>query len=103
MMAAVLEQPALEAHRVPGYRFAGKTGTADIPTNLGYTSGKTFASIVAFGPLPNPKFSLLIRLDGPEAIYGGAAAAPVLKRLAQDLVAYYRLPAAAPSRPPARP
>lgn len=102
MMAQVLEQPALQAHSMPGYRFAGKTGTADLPTNLGYTSGKTYASVVAFGPLPNPRFSVLIRLDAPEAIYGGLVAAPVLKRVAEELVAYYRLPANMPVRPPAR-
>ena len=104
----VLEQPSLTPHLVPGYRFAGKTGTADFPTNLGYTSGKTFASITAFGPMPNPRFSILIRLDAPEAIYGGVVAAPVLKRVIQDLVAYYRIPPSSPTptvvpRPSPRP
>jgi cell division protein FtsI/penicillin-binding protein 2 len=97
MMVSVLEQPALQANRMPGYRFAGKTGTADFPTNLGYTSGKTYASIVSFGPLPTPRYSVLIRLDAPEGIYGGAVAAPVLKRVNQELLAYYRLPASSPS------
>jgi cell division protein FtsI/penicillin-binding protein 2 len=103
MMIQVLEQPALEAYRIPGYRFAGKTGTADLPTNLGYTSGKTYASVVAFGPMPNVKFSILIRIDAPEAIYGGVVAAPVLKKMAQDLLAYYRLPASPAKRETARP
>ena len=103
MMVQVIEQPALEPHRVPGYRFAGKTGTADLPTSLGYTSGKTYASIVAFGPLPETRFSLMIRLDAPEAIYGGVVAAPVMKRMVEELVAYYRIPASGPTRPPARP
>jgi cell division protein FtsI/penicillin-binding protein 2 len=103
MMIEVLEQPALDAHRLPGYRFAGKTGTADFPTNLGYTSGKTYASVVAFGPLPDPRLSILIRLDAPEAIYGGLVAAPVLKSLLQELMPYYRIPAADRARPPTRP
>lgn len=98
MMVQVLEQPSLQPHRVPGYHFAGKTGTADFPTNLGYTSGKTYASIAAFGPLPDVRFSILIRLDAPEAIYGGVVAAPVLKTMIQELVAYYRIP---PSTTPA--
>lgn len=103
MMVAVLEQPALQPHRLPGYRFAGKTGTADFPTDLGYTSGKTYASIVAFGPLPDTRFSLLIRLDAPEAIYGGVVAAPVLKRMLEEMLAYYRIPANVPVRAPGRP
>ena len=66
-MVSVLEQPALQANRLPGYRFAGKTGTADFPTNLGYTSGKTYASIVSFGPLPE---SALFRVDPPRRARG---------------------------------
>jgi cell division protein FtsI (penicillin-binding protein 3) len=93
MMVEVLEQPALQAYRLPGYRFAGKTGTADLPTDLGYTSGKTYASLVAFGPLPDPRFSIMVRIDAPEAIYGGLAATPAFKKMAQDLVTHYRLPA----------
>jgi cell division protein FtsI/penicillin-binding protein 2 len=94
MMATVLEQPALQPHRVPGYRLGGKTGTADFPTDLGYTSGKTFASIVTLLPADQPRLAMLVRIDAPEALYGGVVAAPVMKRLAQELLAYYRIPAA---------
>lgn len=94
MLVAVLEQPALQPHRIDGYRVAGKTGTADVPTNLGYTSGKTFASIVALLPAERPRLAVLVRIDAPEALYGGVVAAPVLKRVGQELVAYYRIPAA---------
>lgn len=93
MMVAVLEQKALEQYRVPGYRLAGKTGTADLPTAAGYTSGKTYASAVVFGPLPDPAFTILIRIDAPEAIYGGVVAVPVVKTLVENLVAYFRIPA----------
>ena len=71
---------------------AAKTGTADFPTDLGYTSGKTFASMVALIPADSPKLAILIRLDAPEAIYGGAVAAPVLKRVGSEFAAYYRIP-----------
>ena len=98
MMTTVMEQPALEAHRIPGYRVAGKTGTADFPTNLGYTSGKTFASITALLPADRPRLAVLVRIDAPEAIYGGVVAAPVLKRLGQELLAYYRISAAPSAR-----
>ncbi len=94
MMVTVMEQPGLQPHRIPGYSVAGKTGTADFPTNLGYTSGKTFASIVSLLPADRPRLAVLVRIDAPEAMYGGIVAAPVLKRLGQDLLAYYRIPAA---------
>lgn len=92
MMVEVANQEGLRPHRVPGYRMALKTGTADTPTSLGYDTGKTFASVVALLPADDPKFAVLIRLDGPEAIYGGATAAPVLKQVAQELFSYYRIP-----------
>jgi cell division protein FtsI/penicillin-binding protein 2 len=98
MMVTVIDQPALLPHRIPGIRVAGKTGTADFPTDLGYTSGKTFASIVALVPADKPKLAILIRLDAPEAMYGGTAAAPVLKRVGSELAAYYRIPANANGR-----
>jgi cell division protein FtsI/penicillin-binding protein 2 len=92
MMVAVDEQPALQQYRIPGITVAAKTGTADFPTDLGYTSGKTFASMVALIPADHPKLAILIRLDAPEAIYGGVVAAPVLKRVGTELAAYYRIP-----------
>jgi cell division protein FtsI/penicillin-binding protein 2 len=91
MMVTVIDQPALTANRIPGVSVAGKTGTADFPTNLGYTTGKTFASIVALMPADKPQLAILIRLDAPEAMYGGTAAAPVLKRVGSELAAYYRI------------
>jgi cell division protein FtsI (penicillin-binding protein 3) len=98
MMVAVDEQPALQQYRIPGLRVAAKTGTADFPTDLGYTSGKTFASMVALMPADRPKLAILIRLDAPEAIYGGVVAAPVLKRVGSELAAYYRIPTTVAAR-----
>jgi cell division protein FtsI/penicillin-binding protein 2 len=94
MMVAVDEQPDLRASRVAGYRVALKTGTADTPTNVGYNSDLTIGSLVAVFPADAPRFVVLIRIDGPEKLYGGLVAAPVLKDLAQELLAYYRVPPA---------
>lgn len=93
MMVQVMEQPANQANQIPGIRVADKTGTADFPTDLGYTSGKTFASVVALIPADKPRLAILIRLDAPAAIYGGAVASPILKRVGTELAAYYRIPA----------
>ena len=92
MMVAVHEQPDLKAYRVPGYHIAAKTGTADTPTNVGYNTALTIGSLVALFPAEAPRFAVLIRLDGPERLYGGLVAAPVLKDLAQELLTYYRVP-----------
>jgi cell division protein FtsI/penicillin-binding protein 2 len=92
MMVHVLEQQALEQWKVPGYRAAGKTGTADYATIGGYKSGKTYASVVALAPAEAPRFAILIRLDAPAAIYGGVVAVPVLAELLPALYTYYRVP-----------
>jgi cell division protein FtsI/penicillin-binding protein 2 len=92
MMQAVHEQPELKPYRVPGYHIAAKTGTADTPTNVGYNTALTVGSLVALFPAEEPRFAVLIRLDGPEKLYGGIVAAPVLKDLAQELLTYYRVP-----------
>jgi len=91
MMVAVHEQPDLKPYRVAGYHIAAKTGTADTPTNVGYNTALTVGSLVALFPAEAPRFAVLIRLDGPEKLYGGVVAAPVLKDLAQELFTYYRV------------
>jgi len=92
MMQAVHEQPDLRPYRVAGYHIAAKTGTADTPTNVGYNTALTVGSLVALFPAEDPRFAVLIRLDGPEKLYGGIVAAPVLRDLAQELFTYYRVP-----------
>jgi cell division protein FtsI/penicillin-binding protein 2 len=92
MLLAVHEQPDLRPYRVPGYHLAAKTGTADTPTNVGYNTALTVGSLVSLFPADAPRFAVLIRLDGPEKLYGGVVAAPVLKDLAQELFTYYRVP-----------
>jgi cell division protein FtsI/penicillin-binding protein 2 len=96
MMEEVAQQESLRQHRIPGFRVALKTGTADTPTNLGYNLDLTFASVVSLLPADDPRFAVLIRLDGPEALYGGVVAAPVLKQLGQELFTYYRIPPSDP-------
>lgn len=92
MMVAVDEQADLRPYRVPGYHIALKTGTADTPTSVGYNTALTIGSLVALFPAEAPRFAVLIRLDGPEKLYGGLVAAPVLKDLASELLTYYRVP-----------
>jgi cell division protein FtsI/penicillin-binding protein 2 len=92
IMVSTWSQPALAGNRIEGYTLAAKSGTADIPGPGGYSSGKTYASYVGFGPIPNPRFVVLVRLDRPEAIYGGAVAAPVFRGVVSELLTYFQIP-----------
>ncbi|HLI27754.1 MAG TPA: penicillin-binding protein 2 [Chloroflexota bacterium] len=100
IMVSVMEQPGLQPHRVPGYVLAGKTGTADFPTTTGYEKNRTYASHVGFGPAQHPRWVMLVRIDAPEALYGGVAAAPVFKRMAEELMTYLRIPPTEPRPTP---
>jgi cell division protein FtsI/penicillin-binding protein 2 len=92
MMAETVEHGIPKAH-VPGYRVAGKTGTAQKPTPFGYDEQKTIASFVGFAPVDDPQVIVLIRLDEPTSSQWGAdTAAPSFARLAQRLFVLLEIP-----------
>ena len=64
--------------QVPGYRVAGKTGTAHKLEGRGYTN-RYISSFVGFAPVSRPRLVIAVMLDEPSAgqHYGGAVAAPV--------------------------
>ena len=78
---------------VPGYRLAGKTGTAEIPDTTGYRQGATIASFVGFGPADDPRFVILVKLIEPQTSpWAEAVASPVFREIAEQLLAYYGVP-----------
>lgn len=69
---------------VPGYRIAGKTGTAEAPSPDGGYSGYT-SSFIGMAPADDPKIVVAVMLQRPtKAFYGGTVAAPVFS----DVMAY---------------
>ncbi|HWQ83620.1 MAG TPA: penicillin-binding transpeptidase domain-containing protein, partial [Anaerolineales bacterium] len=78
---------------ITGYRVAGKTGTAEIPTPYGYTSNLTNASFIGWGPVDDPQFLVFIWLEKPQsAIWGSIVAAPVFKEVVEELVVLMDIP-----------
>ncbi|HEY5249668.1 MAG TPA: penicillin-binding protein 2 [Dermatophilaceae bacterium] len=64
---------------IPGYRVAGKTGTADRVGANGRYSGYT-ASFIGFAPADKPEFVVAVILQNPvRGYFGGSTAAPVFK------------------------
>lgn len=72
---------------LPGYRVAGKTGTAQKVVNGGYIQGEYIASFVEFAPADNPRLAMLAVIDGVP-FYGGVVAAPVLQSVMLDSLRY---------------
>ena len=78
---------------VPGYSLAGKTGTAQVAENGGYSETKYIASFIGFAPAMNPKFLAAVIVDEPEGeIYGGSVAAPAFGEIAAFSLPYLGVP-----------
>jgi cell division protein FtsI (penicillin-binding protein 3) len=72
---------------VPGYRVAGKTGTAEIPEQQGYTSPLTITSFVGFLPAAEPQLVILVKLVEPHTSrWAEQVALPVFGQIARDAV-----------------
>jgi cell division protein FtsI/penicillin-binding protein 2 len=97
----VLEQAVeqeVKFAEVPGYRIAGKTGTAQIPITGGYDDPWTIASFIGYGPASNPQLIILVKLDRPTlSPYGSVTAAPVFQRVATRLFALLGIQPVAPT------
>jgi cell division protein FtsI/penicillin-binding protein 2 len=92
MLAKSLEGETRYAS-VSGYRLAGKTGTAQIATEKGYDPRWTVASFIGWGPLPDPQFMVLVRIDKPATSpWGSVIAAPVFQEIAERLVVMLGIP-----------
>lgn len=93
MLAVSLESEA-SAALVPGYRVAGKTGTAQIPTPYGfYDFSQTNTSFVGWGPVDDPQFMIYVWLERPtSSIWGSYTAAPVFSEVAQKTVILLDIP-----------
>ena len=75
---------------VQGYSVAAKTGTS---TPNAQDPALTYASVIGYAPASNPRFVLLVKLDHPQAtIFGGSAAGPLWRQLAEQMFTYYRIP-----------
>jgi cell division protein FtsI (penicillin-binding protein 3) len=67
---------------IPGYRVAGKTGTASrYNSSCNCYSGYT-ASFIGFAPADNPKYVISVTIQDPQGIhYGGLLGGPVFKKV----------------------
>ena len=91
LVTAVTQETELA--QVPGYRVAGKTGTAQIPVPGGYHPSLTVASFAGYMPADDPAFVILVVIHKPNTSpWGGEVAAPIFARIAQQLVALYEIP-----------
>jgi cell division protein FtsI (penicillin-binding protein 3) len=96
MLEGVVEKGSGSAARLPGYRVAGKSGTAQ-KTNegsAGYSEKDFIASFAGFAPASDPQLVVLVTLDSPRGTrrQGGEIAAPVFRRILAEALHYLRVP-----------
>ena len=91
MMEGVVLDGTGRFARLDGWTAAGKTGTAQkIDPNTGrYSPSKYIASFTGFAPINNPAVTILVSLDSPVGLHeGGVTAAPIFKRVAEQVLPY---------------
>ncbi|MGE5552446.1 MAG: penicillin-binding transpeptidase domain-containing protein [Betaproteobacteria bacterium] len=86
---------------VPGYRPAGKTGTAQVAEAGGYSHSKVIASFVGFAPFDDPEVAALVALYEPTSgvTFGGVIAAPVFQAVVRDTLTYLKVPPVVDEKP----
>ena len=85
---------------VPGYRVAGKTGTAHKLEGAKYTD-KYVASFVGVAPASDPRLVIAVMIDEPSnrQYYGGQVAAPVFAKVMAGALRAMSVPPDAPITP----
>ena len=88
--------------RLDGWTAAGKTGSAQKidPATGRYSPTQLIASFSGFAPINDPAVTILISLDSPVGQHeGGQVAAPVFKRIAEQVLPYLDVPRDVPLSP----
>lgn len=98
IMVRIVEDPAegTALARIEGYSIAGKTGTAQIATAIGYEDGiegQTIGTFIGFFPADDPQVVVYVRLDRSQTNrFGSQTAAPLFRSVAQRLILLLGIP-----------
>ncbi|WP_298801501.1 penicillin-binding protein 2 [uncultured Pseudokineococcus sp.] len=99
MLEGVVAEGTGDNAAIPGYRVAGKTGTAEAPDDRGGYTGYT-SSFIGYAPADDPQVVVAVIVQRPtNGFYGGQVAAPVFKDvMSYALTARGDLPSSEPAR-----
>ena len=90
-MEAVVTKGTGKGAQIKGYRIGGKTGTAQKSGLKGYDNRKYFSSFIAFFPVDNPKYIVLISINEPKVggkHHGSEVALPSVRNVLEKLIKY---------------
>lgn len=95
MLVSAVENGVANKAQVDGHYIAGKTGTSQTYKHGQplHGPGTTITSFGGYGPIDDPRFVVLVKLDNPRTSeWGAETAAPVFKDIATFLFGYYNIP-----------
>jgi cell division protein FtsI (penicillin-binding protein 3) len=83
MMEAVVNDGTGKSAMVPGYRVAGKTGTARIAGKKGYEDKRYISSFVGIAPVSHPRLIVAVFIHDPTrgGYYGAQVAGPLFSKV----------------------
>jgi cell division protein FtsI (penicillin-binding protein 3) len=77
--------------KIPGYRVAGKSGTAEVAGPNGYGSDRV-VSFAGIAPADDPQYVVVVTYTKPATMKSSAAAAPTFKKIMSQVLAKYGVP-----------
>lgn len=86
LLESVVAEGSGRKGQVEGYRIAGKTATSE---KLPRGNGKYISSFIGIAPADDPQVITLVLINEPTGVYyGGTIAAPVAKRIYENILPY---------------
>lgn len=95
LLESVLTKGGTGVHaNIPGYRVAGKTGTARMVGKNGYEKDHHVSSFVGIAPVSNPRYVVAVVIRDPKGKHylGGEVAGPIFKKVMEGTLRTFNIP-----------